>query len=152
MYAILFGAKKFYQYVYGRHVIVQTDIKPLGAIKKKPLHAAPARLQRMLLQFQKFDIKLQHLSGKSVPLTDPEIEKGLKAYVFSVVENICVSDKKLAAIKIVTDNDQQFVTLKNTNLVGWPEQRKTCSASIAEFWNHRNELTVIDGMLFEVSA
>lgn len=70
MYAILFGAKKFYQYVYGRHVIVQTDHKPLVAIKKKPLHADPARLQRML-QLQKFDFELQQLSGKSIPWLMP---------------------------------------------------------------------------------
>ena len=110
MYAILFGAKRFYQFVYGRHVIVQTDHKPLVAIKKKPLHAAPARLQRMLLQLQKFDLEFQHLPGKSIPLADtlsrkftqdtyPEIGKGLEAHVFSVVGNLPVSDKKLAAIK-----------------------------------------------------
>ena len=105
MYAILFGAKRFYQFVYGRHVKVQTDHKPLVAIKKKPLHAAPARLQRMLLQLQKFDLEFQHLPGKSIPLADtlsrkftqdtyPEIGKGLEAHVFSVVGNLPVSDKK----------------------------------------------------------
>ena len=35
MYAILLRAKRFYQFVYGRHVIVQTDHKPLVDIKKK---------------------------------------------------------------------------------------------------------------------
>ena len=159
MYAILFGAKKFYQYVYGRHVIVQTDHKPLVAIKKKPLHAVPARLQRMLLQLQKFDLEFQHLSGKSIPLADPlsrkfaqdtypEIGKGLETHVYSVVANLPVSDKKLEAIKNATDNDQQFVTLRNTILDGWPEQHKNCPENIAEFWNHRDELTVIDGIVF----
>ena len=136
MYAILFGAKRFYQFVYGRHVIVQADHKPLVAIKKKPLHAAPARLQRMLLQLQKFDLEFQHLPGKSIPLADtlsrkftqdtyPEIGKGLEAHVFSVVGNLLVSDKKLAAIKYATENDQQFVTLTDTILNGWPVQRKS---------------------------
>ena len=159
MYAILFGAKRFYQFVYGRHVIVQTDHKLLVAIKKKPLHAAPARLQRMLLQLQKFDLEFQHLPGKSIPLADtlsrkftqdtyPEIGKGLEAHVFSVVGNLPVSDKKLAAIKYATENDQQFVTLTDTILNGWPEQRKSCPTRIAEFWNHRDELTVIDGIVF----
>ena len=159
MYAIVFGSKLFYQYVYGRHVIVQTDHKPLVAIKKKPLYAAPARLQRMLLQLQKFDLEFQHLPGKSIPLADalsrkfsqdtyPEIGKGIDAHVYSVVENLPVSNKKLEAIKNMTENDQFFVTLANTILNGWPEQRKHCPPSIAEFWNHRDELTIINGIIF----
>ena len=55
---------------------------------------------------------------------------------------------KVEAIKNATENDQQFVTLTNTILNGWPEQRKSCPTSIAKFWNHRDELTVIDGIVF----
>ena len=127
MYAILFGAKRFYQFVYGRHVVVQTDHKPLVAIKKKSLHAAPARLQRMLLQLQKFDLEFQHLPGKSIPLADalsrkfthdtyPEIGKSLDAHVFSVVGNLPISDQKLQAIRNATASDQQFLTLTSTIL------------------------------------
>lgn len=47
MLAILFGCKRFHQYVYGRRNTVETDHRPL-IIMKKPLAAAPARLQRML--------------------------------------------------------------------------------------------------------
>ena len=56
--------------------------------------------------------------------------------------------KKLGSIKNATENDQQFVTLTDTILNGWPEQRKSCPTSIAEFGNHRDELTVIDGIVF----
>ena len=48
--AIVWGAEKFHTYVYGRRIIVETDHKPLEAIFKKPLNAAPPRLQRMLLK------------------------------------------------------------------------------------------------------
>jgi len=37
-------------YVYGKHIIVETDHKPLLAIHKKPLSDAPKRLQHMWLQ------------------------------------------------------------------------------------------------------
>ena len=79
--------------------------------------------------------------------TYPEIGKGLDAHVFSVVENLPVRDKKLEAIKNATENDQLFVTLANTILNGWPEQRKHCPPSITEFWNHRDELTIINGII-----
>ena len=59
MLSILFGCKKSHHYLYGREVQVHTDHKPSVAIHKKPLPKAPARLQRMLLQLQAYD-----LSGK----------------------------------------------------------------------------------------
>ena len=37
LYAILFGCKRFHQYLYGRKVTVQSDHKPLESIMKKPL-------------------------------------------------------------------------------------------------------------------
>lgn len=37
MLAIVYGVKKFHQYVYGREIIVETDHKPLIHIFKKPL-------------------------------------------------------------------------------------------------------------------
>jgi len=52
MFAILFGCKHFHQYIYGHNVRVESDHKPLISIMKKPIHAAPPRLQRMILQLQ----------------------------------------------------------------------------------------------------
>ena len=113
----------------------------------------------MLLQRQKFGLEFQLLPGKSIPLAEalsrtfsqetyPEIGKGLDAHVFSVVETVPVSDKKLEAIKNATENDQLFVTFINKILNGWPEQRTNCPPSIAEFRNHRDELTIINGIVF----
>lgn len=64
MLAILFGCKCFHQYVYGRRFTVETDHRPLIFIMKKPLAAAPARLQRMLLQLHRYDIDIVHKAGK----------------------------------------------------------------------------------------
>lgn len=65
MFAILFGCKRFHHYVYGRHLEVESDHKPLESIMKKTLAAAPARLQRMLLQLQKYDITTFQLAELS---------------------------------------------------------------------------------------
>ncbi|KAH3714034.1 hypothetical protein DPMN_073837 [Dreissena polymorpha] len=37
---------------------------------KKSLSVAPPRLQRMMLQLQKYDLDVQHVSGKEVPIRD----------------------------------------------------------------------------------
>lgn len=49
LYAVLFGCKCFHEYMYGRRVIIESDHKPLEAILRKPLVAAPPQLQRMIL-------------------------------------------------------------------------------------------------------
>lgn len=54
--AICFGLNKFHQYLFGKKVVVETDHQPLITIFKKPLNKCPARLQRMLIQIQKYDI------------------------------------------------------------------------------------------------
>jgi hypothetical protein len=50
----IFGLERFHQYTYGRTVQMRSDHKPLESILKKPFHAAPKRLQRMLQQLQKY--------------------------------------------------------------------------------------------------
>ena len=52
---VVFGLEKCHTYVYGRHIIVQNDHKPLEMIQRKPIQAAPPRLQCMLLKLQKYD-------------------------------------------------------------------------------------------------
>ena len=48
MLAIVFALEKWHQFAHGRHVLVNTDHKPLEAIAKKSLNRAPKRLQGML--------------------------------------------------------------------------------------------------------
>ncbi|KAJ7996683.1 hypothetical protein DPEC_G00239570 [Dallia pectoralis] len=50
--AVVFACTKFKDYVYGKPTVIETDHQPLVTILKKPIHTAPARLQRMLLQLQ----------------------------------------------------------------------------------------------------
>ena len=64
LYAILFGCRRFHQYLYGHKVTVQSDHKPLESIMKKPLSVAPPRLQPMLLQLQKYDLHVVHVPGR----------------------------------------------------------------------------------------
>ena len=70
MLATVVWCEKFDQYIYGRRIAVETDNKPLVSIVKKPIHAAPKCLQRMLLYLQKYDIKLQCKRGKEMHIAD----------------------------------------------------------------------------------
>ena len=64
MLAICFSCGRFHQYVYGKSTIVHTDHRPLESILKKPIAKASPRLQRMILQFQRYDLDVKYVHGK----------------------------------------------------------------------------------------
>ena len=64
--AIIYGCEKFHTYLYGRTFIMETDHKPLKMIST----AAPARLQRMLLHLQQYDLVIMYRPGKEMFLVD----------------------------------------------------------------------------------
>ncbi|XP_062610827.1 uncharacterized protein K02A2.6-like [Saccostrea cucullata] len=160
MLAILFGYKHFHHYVYGREVCVQTDHKPLVSIMQKSILTAPARLQRMILQLQRYNLKLVHVPGKQIPVADtlsrkylphtmPELSKGIEAQLHLVHENMQVSDCRLEQIRLSTESDPQFQTLTKFILEGWPDLRRNCLDPIKEYWNFRDELSVENGLIMK---
>ena len=68
--SVCYGLEKFHTYVYGKHVIVQNDHKPLEMIQRKSIHAAPPRLQCMLLRLQQYDYTIQYIPGQNMVLAD----------------------------------------------------------------------------------
>ena len=70
MMAVLFGCEKFHQYVDGKKILVESDHRPLESITKKPLANAPPRLQRMLLQLQKYDVNVRYKEGRLMIFAD----------------------------------------------------------------------------------
>ena len=63
-------SKQFYDFIYGREAIIETDHKPITAIVNKSLHTAPARLQRMLLQLQRYNLKFIYKRGTELHIAD----------------------------------------------------------------------------------
>jgi hypothetical protein len=161
MLAILFSCRRFHQYIYGKRVTVESDHKPLSSIMKKSLSNACPRLQRMLLQLQKYDLNVTFVPGKYIPVGDllsrkslpetyPELSDGLDLHIHTVLSSLSVSDRKLEQDKQATLYDQQCQTLTKVILNGWPENRSDCPPSITEYWNHRDELSVGKTLFSEV--
>lgn len=160
LYAILFGCSRFHQYVYGRKTIVHSDHKPLETVMKKPMSTAPPRLQRMMLQLQKYDINVKHVPGKSIPVADTlsrkhlpteddMMSKELDAQIHTIMKNLPISDTKLKEVRKATENDPELRHLKTYIQQGWPETRKQCHSSAADFWNFRDEISMIDGIIMK---
>ena len=119
LYAIVFACEKFHQYIYGKRVHVQSNHKPLESILKKPLVVAPARLQRMMLRLQKYDVHIAYKPGKEIPVAD------------------ALSRKPLAQRS------------DDTILQGWPAEREQCSQLVQPYWNIRDELSTMNGLIFK---
>ena len=69
--AIEFACDRFDAYIYGRNEVhVESDHQPLEMIMQKPLSRAPKRLQRMLLQLQKYSLKVRYKKGSLMHLAD----------------------------------------------------------------------------------
>lgn len=157
--AMLFAFKRFHQYTYGNKVLVRTDHKPLEAIMKKPLSAAPPRLQRMLLQLQIYDIDVHHVRGKEMYISDylsrhtvndtcPTLIDGLDLHVHSVKKQLYVTDRRFDLIRQSIREDREMRLLKRVILEGWPSSRAKCDPDIIEYWNHRDELSFEDDLIF----
>ena len=161
--AVVFVFEKFNQYTYGRCVEVETDHKPLVSIVRKSLTSAPPRLQRMLLRLQRYEIKMRYKPGKEMIiadtlsrayLTDKDINNDqmndeIEGFVHAVVNIIPVSEEGLEQIRKEIARDETMQILTSTIRTGWPETRKQVSCTIQDFWNYRDELTEIQGILLK---
>ena len=68
---IVFVCEKFDKYIFGRDVVkVETDHKPLEEIFKKSLCNAPARLQRLLLRLQRYNLQVRYKEGPLMFIAD----------------------------------------------------------------------------------
>lgn len=70
MLVVVFTCFKFYDYVYSKPIAIETDHQPLITILNKPIHTAPARLQRMMLKLHKFYFTLIYKKGKHMYLAN----------------------------------------------------------------------------------
>ena len=117
--AIVSACDKWDLWIYGRQVNVPTDHQPLETIFKKPLHAAPRRLQKMMMRLQRYNIKVSYKKGTTLLLADTLSRAPLpttndsKQTNFEVFrtdidnhpENPRISSQTLADIKASTAND-----------------------------------------------
>ena len=162
--ALTYACERFHQFIYGMKFKAETDHKPLIAIFKKPLADSPLRLQRMRISLQKYDLDLEYTPGKQLftadalsrafhqpesSKTEPSITENVEAYVNAIVTSLPVATTRLEEIKEETLRDPNLLKLANTILTGWPDERRHCPPECTDYWNFREELTVVDSIIFK---
>uniref|UniRef100_A0A3B3HY91 Gypsy retrotransposon integrase-like protein 1 n=1 Tax=Oryzias latipes TaxID=8090 RepID=A0A3B3HY91_ORYLA len=155
MLSIVHACTKFHHYIFGKHVTVFNDHKPLEDIYKKPLLSTPLRIQRMRLRLQWYDITVRYRRGKDMELPDtlsraqlsdktPEAG-GLECV--SMINFLSVSEEKYTELQTRTNNELSL--LQQVIQHGWPEHRREVPTPVQPYWDSRSQLVVTDGIVYK---
>ena len=115
--------------------MVQTDHKPLETILRKPMTAAPLRLQAMILKVSGYDLKVEYLLGKKQILADTRSRASLNEEQLeedeiqvNMPERISISEPKYAELQQNTGNElhELYAIIQ----AGWPATKQQVPHSI----------------------
>ena len=169
MLAVVHGIQRYHTYLYGRPFTVRTDHKPLVTICTKPLHAAPPRLQRMLLKIQGYNCQIEYRPGKEMILSDtlsrlpnPEnndeidldvrvdgIDLEAEDHEHQTIALINFSMHKQRKLQEETTKDPTLNAIKEIVYQGWPTNIKDLPVDMRPYWSYRDELAMEAGVLFK---
>ena len=163
MLAVVFAMEKFHQYIYGKHVTVESDHKPLVSIQNKAFHNCPARIQRFLLRLQKYDFEIKYVKGKDQVLADAlsravakesnvktEIPvEEMEAIVTQILSEIPATNAKIEDIKQKQIADEECQVLLKLCKEGWPETIDQVSEKAKPYWSFREEIVENNGLMLK---
>ena len=154
--AVTFACNKFHDYILGKNVTVESDHKPLEIIMKKPLLTAPMRLQRMMLQLQRYDLSLVYKKGSQLFIADTlsraQLSETLPADIYEDYEVLTVQpvgSHKMAELQRETALDPIMVNLASVILHGWPESESDVSNDLKPYFNVRDQLATRDRVIYK---
>jgi len=153
--ALVFGVKKFHNYIYGRKFTLITDHKPLTTIlgpKQGVPTLAAARMQRwaLILSAYTYDIEYRRSADHSnadalsrLPQSDdgPE-ETGESIYHFTYIEELPLDARD---IQEATRKDPVLSKVLDCVLSGWPNH--VDEEELRPYFVRRHELSVEQGCL-----
>lgn len=154
--SLYWGVKKFYQYLYGRHFVLETDHKPLTSIfgpKNGIPPMAASRLQRYAVFLAGFDFEIKYVKSESnvadafsrVPLTHSRIESSAISYLHYLDEgNVPIHSKQIAA---TTRKDTTMNQVLGFVQYGWPGNVDQIREEFIPYFRKRLELTIEQGCL-----
>lgn len=152
--ALVYACTKFHHYIYGRAVTVETDHQPLITILKKPLHTASARIQRMMLRPQRYNLNVTYKRGRELYVADalsraylPSTDQAEEMEDYEVMVVDVLSSLRVEELKRETLADPVCRRLSEVVTADWPTTFKEVARDLRPFYAMREELTTVDGLL-----
>ena len=155
--AIMYGVKKFHQYVFGRHFFIKTDHKPLTHIfsetKATPTMAS-GRIQRWALTLGGYDYSIQYREGKNMAnadalsrlplMTSTQQEVPQPPELVHLVEFLDSTPLSCTQIRVWTDHDPTLSRVRKWVQEGWPAQACT-DEDLQPYVRRKDELSTEGG-------
>ena len=134
--------------------MIESDHKPLEMIQGKPLAAAPARLQRMLLRMQGYDCTIKYRPGSEMTLADclsrlPTRNRDPEIPLDVQVSLVQFSSPRLEELRRATREDPVLSHLMEYIATGFPATRRDTHSSTHDYWSFRDELSIEDGLVLK---
>jgi hypothetical protein len=159
-FSIIFGVKKFHQYLVGRTFELNMDHRPLLTIFNpvKPIPVATAnRLQRWAIFLMGYTYHIHYKSThchanadalSRLPIRDDDsvIDDDTMNINFIQAELHNQWPLKATEIAAATDKDETLQLVRKFTLTKWPDS-KVKNPKLLPYYNHRNFLSVINGCI-----
>ena len=152
--SVCYGLEKFHIYIYGKHVTVQNNHKPLEMIQRKSKHAAPPRLQCMLLRLQQYDYTIQYVPGQNMVLADRLSRFSFTSQKLTIelhqnIHALNFHPDRLLIIQGAIECDPILSAVYRVTLNSWPNRVQDVPHLARHFWSLRDEPTIEDGVLMK---
>lgn len=134
--AIMFGVRKFHQYLYGRKFVLWTDNKPLShivALKKGIPGLAAARVQRWCLELSAYTYEVKHRPASTqgnvdalsrLPLSEKDQQADIAGEEARAVNLVALTSLPVTAKQITQGTRTDPVLSRVTHFLreGWPNE------------------------------
>ena len=153
MLAAVLGAERFHTYIYGWSFMIESDHKLLESISRKNLADTPAWLQCMMLCLQGYDFTIHYLPGKEMVIPDTLSQlspwPGPDLPLDIAIHHACIMPDHKEAFQQAFINDPEMWGLANLIITGWPKDIKEVPHLLHLYWQHRETLTIEDGLVLQ---
>ena len=159
---VVFGVLHFKHFTFGNEVNIITDHKPLVSLLKKSLAACSSRLSRLILKIVDYPLKGMYQPGRKMVISDAlshlsthqttdtkETVPSLNVTIHEVGVFSNTDNTSMQSIQQETQNDAELQTLLQYIMKGFSMMKDECHDVIKPYFNYREELTVVDGLVLK---
>jgi transposase InsO family protein len=150
--AVVFAVERFHTFIYGKHVTVYSDHKPLENINLKQLSDCPPRLQRMLLRLQQYDVTIIYKPGNKMIFADYLSRvcptRGDEIVLEQTIHAVHAFPETVNKIRLATTQDTVLGPMAEMIMRGWPARPDQLPNCLKPYHSLKDTLVIEDGMVF----
>ena len=113
------------------------------------------------MKLQRYDVHLTYVPGKEMYISDALSRAYLEESTETLIDEdldvnfvereLPMTSEKIAQLKQHTATDEQLQLLADIVAKGWPEKHRAVPHSIRAYWNYRDEIAYIEGLMYRGS-